>query len=241
VLIRGYDYAALTPGEPLLEQAGFWSNHLLGMVAVGTTGPTPEWFGDDGADTEELSETLLDDLAWPVFRIPFNGDHTAVVVYRNLVGDYGIDFLLTRPDWARAQTVASFDGDWSGPGLSWRSLIRIADTPDLATRGLHAAAGRLLLLLPCLCGAELPVEAPARVAAALAAVGAPDDGAQDTAELLLSGRRAARHRGPGGSPLSGGRPDRETGADEHALLSTLAITEAEGRALAGALGVDPWS
>jgi hypothetical protein len=83
---------------PLLEHAGFWSNHLLGVCwpASGDVRPTPEWFGDDGADTNAMSGILLDAQAWPAFRIPFDACHSAVVVYRNLVGDWGIA-LSTKP------------------------------------------------------------------------------------------------------------------------------------------------
>ena len=36
VLIKGYDYGPLVPGEPLLKRAGIWSNHLLGMCSADT-------------------------------------------------------------------------------------------------------------------------------------------------------------------------------------------------------------
>ncbi len=147
MLIKGYDYGPLVAGEWLLERSGFWSNHLLAMCRFtsGEIRPAPEWFGDDGADTDALA------------------------------------------------------------GLSWRDISHIADTPDLTAPGVHDTEARLLLLLPLLADDELPPEAPARANAALTAVGAPEDSAQDTADHLLRNRRpAASRRGGADSPLSGG-------------------------------------
>jgi hypothetical protein len=53
-----------------------------------------------------MSEILLDAQAWPAFRIPFDVGHSAVVVYRNLVGDYGIDYLLAHPDGTGAEMAS---------------------------------------------------------------------------------------------------------------------------------------
>ncbi len=221
MLIKGYDFGPLVAGEWLLERAGFWSNHLLTMCRFTSGGPrpAPEWFGDDGADTDALSGVLLDDRAWPALRIPFRGGHSAVVVYRNLVGDYGIDYLLTRADRPRPEDLSGFDGDWYGPGLSWREVVHIAETPDLAAPGVHDAAARVLLLLPLLADDALPPEAPARVGAALTAVGAPEGSARETADHLLRNRRpAAGRRGGAGSPLSGGSNRRtEPDSDEAAV------------------------
>lgn len=243
VLIKGYDYGPLVAGEWLLERAGFWSNHLLAMCRFtsGGTRPAPEWFGDDGADTDALSEVLLNDQAWPAFRIPFQGGHSAVVVYRNLIGDFGIDYVLTQADWPRTEVLSSFDGDWYGPGLSWRDIVHIAETPDLTAPGVHDIAARFLLLLPLLADDELPPAAPARVSAALTAVGAPEDSAQDTADHLLRNRRpAARNRGGADSPLSGGsNRHTEPDSDESAVLWALTLTRSQSDALADALGSRP--
>ncbi|MDT0481376.1 hypothetical protein [Streptomyces doebereineriae] len=195
----------------MLEHAGFWSNHLLGLCwpASGDVRPAPEWFGDDSADTDATSEILLDAQAWPAFRIPLDACHSAVVVYRNLVGDYGIDYLLAHPDGTGAEAVANrFDGDWSGLGLVWRDLKRIVVSPDLTAAGVHDPSERLLILLPVLNDAELPADAPAVVEAALTALGAPRHSAAHTAARLLDGRRrSAGHRVLTGSRLSGGSGD----------------------------------
>ncbi|MFI9784270.1 hypothetical protein ACIHEI_12315 [Kitasatospora sp. NPDC051984] len=188
-----------------------------------------------------MSEVLMDERAWPVLRVPFGGGHCAVVVYRNLVGDRGVDYLLTQPDWPRAEELAGYDGDWSGPGLSWRDVVHIAETPDPAAPGVQDVEARLLLLLPLLAEDGLPPEAPARVSAALTAVGAPDDSVREAAGQLLRNRRpAARRRGGAESPLSGGRHHSGQGADESAaVLWALKLTRAQDDALADALGSRP--
>ncbi|GAA1961674.1 hypothetical protein [Kitasatospora viridis] len=193
MLIEGYDGGPLVPSEPLLERAGFWPHHLLTMCRFTPDGPrpVPEWFGADGADTDALSEVILDERAWPTLRLPIRDGHCAVVVYRNLVGDYGIDYLLTHPDRPRSQELATYDGDWRGAGLPWRELLLIAEAPDPAAPGVHDPAARLLLLLPLLADDELPPQAPERVRAALVAIGAPEDSAEHTAAHLLRNRREA--------------------------------------------------
>ncbi|MCF2529983.1 hypothetical protein [Yinghuangia soli] len=196
MLIKGYGAGPLVAGEDLVDRAGFWANHLLSMCryTAGGERPIPEWFGDDGADTDALSDVLMDDAAWPVFRVPFQAGHCAVVVYRNLVGDFGVDYLLTHPDWSRAESVYVDEGDGYGPGLSWRDIDRIARTPDLDAPGVHDPAQRLLLLLPLLADDDLPDEAEAAVADALTEIGAPAETVWETADHLLGNRNWADAR-----------------------------------------------
>ncbi|MEU0299461.1 hypothetical protein ABZ252_08330 [Streptomyces sp. NPDC006175] len=206
MLIEGYD-APLVAGEPLLARRGFWSNHLLAMCGGGPGAgrASPEWFGDDGADTDALSETLFDPGRWPVFRIPAAHGPGAVVIYRNLVGDYGIDYLLTHQGGSGAQRTGSRQGEFSGAGLTWQDLVRMADHPCRTAEGVEDAAARLLLALPLLDDLEVPEAAPARLGAALVSAGAPQETAPETAERLLAhllGR--PRHEAAWGSPLSGG-------------------------------------
>lgn len=207
MLIKGYDVGPLVPGESLLVRPGFWSNYLLAMCGDGWCAerPVPEWFGDDGADVDALSEVLFDPERWPVFRVPAEDGPGAVVVYRNLDGDYGTDYLLTHPGRSSVEEIASWDGDFSGRGLTWRELIRIADSPALAAEGVQGTAVRFLLLLPLLTDPEVPESASARLVAALAAIGAPQDTASITAEHLLAHlTRRSWHDPTWASPLSGG-------------------------------------
>ncbi|MFI8515139.1 hypothetical protein ACIGHB_28835 [Streptomyces sp. NPDC085460] len=166
--------------------------------------PVPEWFGEDGADVDALSEVLFDPELWPVFRVPVEDGPGAVVIYRNLDGDYGTDYLLTHPGRSYAEQIASWDGDLSGTGLTWPELIRIADDPSLAAEGVQDTATRLLLLLPLLTDPDVPETASARLIAALTAVGAPQDTASIAAEHLLAHlTRRSRHDPTWAFPLSG--------------------------------------
>ncbi|MFD9607923.1 hypothetical protein ACFWWS_00990 [Streptomyces sp. NPDC059083] len=206
MLIKGYDVGPLVAGESLLARPGFWSNYLLSMCSDGGCAerPVPEWFGEDGADVDALSEVLFDPEGWPVFRVPAEDGPGAVVIYRNLDGDYGTDYLLTRSGRSCAEQIASWDGDFSGTGLTWRELIRIADSPSFAADGVHDTAVRFLLLLPLLSDPDVPESASARIAAALAVAGAPGDTASIAAEHLLAHlTRRSRHDSSWASPLSG--------------------------------------
>ncbi|MFB7997627.1 hypothetical protein ACFC4G_32975 [Streptomyces sp. NPDC056002] len=206
MLIKGYDDGPLVAGESLLARLGFWSNYLLVLCSDGSCGepPSPECFGDDGADADATSEVLFDPERWPAFRVPAADGPGAVVIYRNLVGDYGTDYLLTHPGRSYAQQIASWEADFSGAGLTWRELVRIADNPSAAAEGVQDAAARLLLLLPLLTDPDLPAAVPARLTTALTAVGAPQDTASSTAEHLLAHiERRSRHDPTWESPLSG--------------------------------------
>ncbi|MEU9088539.1 hypothetical protein [Streptomyces sp. NPDC048357] len=204
--IKGYDDGPLVAGESLLTRPGFWSNYLMAMCGDGSSAarPVPEWFGDDGADTDALSEVLLEPEHWPVFRVPAEDGPGVVVIYRNLVGDYGIDYLLTHPGRGHAQQIASWEGDLSGTGLTWDELVRVADSPSPAAEGVEDTEVRLLLVLPLLTDSDVPESAPARLSAALTSVGAPPVTVFSTAEHLLAHlTRRSRHDPTWASPLSG--------------------------------------
>ncbi|MFJ2938206.1 hypothetical protein ACIO8G_36290 [Streptomyces sp. NPDC087219] len=206
MLIKGYDVGPLLPGESLLVHPGFWSNYLLAMCSDGECAEraVPEWFGEDGADVDALSEVLFDPDRWPVFRVPADDGPGAVVIYRNLDGDYGTDYLITHPGRSYAEQIASWDGDFSGAGLTWSELTQIADNPSLADEGVQDTAARLLLLLPLLTDPDVQETASARLIAALSATGTPQDTASLAAEHLLAHlTRRSRHDPVWTSPLSG--------------------------------------
>ncbi|MDQ0990529.1 hypothetical protein [Streptomyces sp. V3I7] len=151
-----------------------------------------------------MSEVLFDCERWPVFRVPAADGPGVVVIHRNMVGDYGIDYLLTHPGRSYAQQVAGWEGGLSGTGLPWHELVRIAETPSPTAEGVRDTAARLLLILPLLSDSDVPETAPARLGAALTSAGAPQDTVSHTAEhLLVHLTRRAHHDHTWGSPLSG--------------------------------------
>ncbi|MFI8292081.1 hypothetical protein ACIGBL_23375 [Streptomyces sp. NPDC085614] len=209
MLIQGYEDGPLVAGESLTTRPGFWSSyfHRIFGDEPGDARPVPEWFGDDAADTDALSEVLCSPEHWPVFRVPAASGPGAVVICRNMPGEYGVDYLLTQPDRRDAEPVGSReDGSGlSGTGLTWDRLEHIADTPSSsAAEGVEDPSVRLLLLLPLLGDAEVPEAVEPRLSAALVSAGAPRDTASDTAEHLLTRLTdRSRHDPDWASPLSG--------------------------------------
>ncbi|WP_149824538.1 hypothetical protein [Streptomyces tailanensis] len=204
MLIKGFENAPLTEGEDLLALPGFWAAYLMWLSRTEEYDPVPEWFGVDGADADAACDALSDEDRWPVFRIPFAGDHTAVVLGYNLPDDPGTEYFITHPEWGRHGHLATVGGHQAGPGLSWRELTHIARTPDLNAPGVHAEYARLLLLLPALGDQAMPEDAADILGDALAQAGVQ-------ATLGLAGALLAEHplwepaewTLPAASPLSG--------------------------------------
>ncbi|MEU5559103.1 hypothetical protein AB0H47_23680 [Streptomyces globisporus] len=198
MLIEGYGHGPVVAGESLVGRRGFWANHLLAMCGDGTCAEraVPEWFGGDGADADALAEVLFDPEQWPVFRVLVPDGHPVpgvVVVYRNLVDEFGVDCLLGGQDRC---LVA---------GLSWQELIRVTDRPEPPADGVQDVSGRFLLLLPLLSGEWSDEVVRERIVAALVAVGAPEGTVGRAAGHLLGHlERRALHDAVWGSPLSGG-------------------------------------
>ncbi|MEW1910939.1 hypothetical protein AB0442_21200 [Kitasatospora sp. NPDC085895] len=123
MLIHGCDDAPLVAGEELLSHPGSWAAYLLWMCESDDEGAEPgaEWFGADEADVDAVHGTLLNAELRPVFRVPFGGGHTAVVVSRNLPDDGGAEYFVTHPDRRRHRHLATVDGRQAGPGSPGRS------------------------------------------------------------------------------------------------------------------------
>jgi len=187
VLINGYDGGPVVAAEDLMALPGFWAAYLLWMCESDTEDdtPLPELFGVDGADVDAAAEALMDEEAWPAIRIPFAGNHAAVVLHANHPDDAGIEYFVTHPDWHRLGYLATVDGHYAGPGLSWRELLHIARTPDPRAPGVQNPHARLLLLLPALGDQDTPSEASDLVAEALQWAGVPAHASQRLAELML--------------------------------------------------------
>ncbi|MFJ2830962.1 hypothetical protein ACIPC1_25920 [Streptomyces sp. NPDC087263] len=175
----------IAPAEELLGLAGFWPAYFL--PAWDEFMEEPALFGADEADVDAATEALYSaPEAWPAYRIPLTGGHLLWVVHRNFPDDPGTDYLLTHPDWDRDAPLASLEGHFSGPGLSWPELVAVADSAPARDEGVRDPALRLLLLLPVFGDADVPVaEAISRISGALTTVGVAAGAAPGVAERLL--------------------------------------------------------
>lgn len=179
--IPGYESGPLAHRPELLDEPLFWPGHLY-SCAMGEE--TEELlFGADYDSALAFHNRMLGRPDWPIFTVPVNEGCWLHIVYRNLDDDAGTDYLLHHPDWDRAELLASDDGHFMGPALSWPELTAAADNglPGGSTTDPHA---RLLLLLPAFGDTTVPAEAVERLAAALRARTATDDPDRLAAALL---------------------------------------------------------
>jgi hypothetical protein len=223
VLITGYEDYPLVDGSAFLTESAFWAVHSM-AVGVGGLNDVEGGFGVDVDDAEALCEQLLDHDRWPVFHVPLKSGATIHVIYRNLDGDMGLDFVLAHPDWPSDLQLAAVEGCFVGPGLSWPELTAIAEQPPTAA---DSAAGRLLMLLPAMGDANLPDHAAPTLAAALTrTTGAPD--ARRVADLLLYGNKpywspADWQRLADGAIVCDGGHSRRSTSSPHAFTADQAI------------------
>ncbi|MCF1600457.1 hypothetical protein [Streptomyces muensis] len=240
----------IAPAERLLGLPGFWPAFYLPVWDEFAEEPEP--FGADSADVDEAISALHGaERVWPAFRIPMAGGHVLWIVHRNFPDDAGTDYLITHPDWDRHAHLASLDGHYSGPGLSWSELVAVAGSAPAGAAGVVDPALRLLLLLPVFGDADVPeAEAMARTSGALRAVGVAEDVAPEVAEQLLD---HPFWDGPtwtvrGRSPLSGGGAAAASGSplavcdgrySPRTVPAGLGIRADQERALADALAGRP--
>jgi hypothetical protein len=132
-----------------------------------------------GAVAEALG-TLMDPDSWPVFSVRLPSGSSLHVVWRNLEGEAGNDLLLRSGDRS-VHTIASLEGHFTWPGISWAELETAADVAvDLSP---HQA---LHVLIPFV-GDSAPSGAHARILRAMEATGAGDfDLSPDTLLAALS-------------------------------------------------------
>lgn len=114
-------------------------------------------FGDAYDAAEQLHCGLMASKQWPSFSLPLPRGHRLYIVYRTNPDDPGVDYhLLQHPDRDHAETLASDDGHFAGPGLSWRELEAAASNglPGGTTADPHGrlsppSATAIWIALPC--------------------------------------------------------------------------------------------
>lgn len=183
MLIPGYEKDPLVDGAQFLTDSLFWPTYLSDTMASHDPSLVAAAFEVDEADCLNYFDRLTDPDAWPVFRLGLRDGHEIDVVYRNLTGDMGTEFVLCRSGGEYKLDLANVGGHEFRPGLSWPELVAAA-TWSGAPYGVVEPDPRLLLLLPAFGDADLPAEATAMVKAALTTCGA-GSGAAELAEWLL--------------------------------------------------------
>ncbi|WP_433450950.1 hypothetical protein ACQPXS_21545 [Streptomyces sp. CA-142005] len=174
----------LVAGEDLTVEPAFWLAHL--MLTMGDPSADAERYGVDASVYEEMVERLGDPEApWPVLRVPFDGGHTAYVVYANFEDVNNVDFFVRHAEWGRLGYLGQCGADEARPGLSWAELAVLAEAAQNSGEGLTDRSQRLLLLLPMLGDAEMPREARPTVAQALIRCGLRTDAADELAAVLV--------------------------------------------------------
>lgn len=178
--IPGYEDGPLVRGTAYLDDPLFWPVHL-GTSLRGQDAQRAAFDADWDA-AMELYRVLSAEREWPVFSVPLRSGHTIHVVYRNIEGDHGVDYLIHHSAWPAAETLAVDDGHFMGPGMAWPELLSAARQP--ATEGVDDADARLLLLFPTLGDAHLPDDATVVLTAALTALTLIEEPAE-VARMLL--------------------------------------------------------
>jgi hypothetical protein len=197
----------MVPGTHLLDLPGFWFGHWgLDQDFDG--------LGVDAADVEAAGDALfLTGSAWPAFRLPMRGGHDLWVVYSHLdddgkfgatevrVAEAAAEFSVLHPAWPDPARLASVEGHFVGPGLSWAEAVAIASQgPELRSKSGTSAGGndvgadgtvwdadvRLLLLLPAVGDTDVPDRAATtRIASALDAVGLAHKAAKSILDQII--------------------------------------------------------
>jgi hypothetical protein len=188
------DDSVLTDASSWVANDLFWPAFLF---SVGGSETAAVAFAADPADVEAYVEELHHPDSWPFIVLPLASGHRLYVVFRNFEGDAGWDYLLQPAGTDTVVTLAALEGHFRGPAYSWRDLVLVANQRD-STR---SAAERLLLLLPAMGDADLPVAAEQSIAAAFVAVGGhPRYQREVSRELLDASRRFWGARGPATPP-----------------------------------------
>ncbi|RAO42919.1 hypothetical protein GAR06_04806 [Micromonospora saelicesensis] len=171
MLITGYENDPLVDGGQFLTDSLFWPTYLIDTMASHDPSLVTAAFEVGEDDCLGYFRRLTDPDGWPVFRLGLPDRHEIDVVYRNLTGDMGTEFVLCRSGGTSTLDLANVGGHEFRPGLSWPELVAVANWSG-APYGVVKPHARLLLLLPALGDADLPSEAMAMVTVALTGCGA---------------------------------------------------------------------
>jgi hypothetical protein len=151
----------------LLDDVAFWAAYYRSQ-SVDDDDAIADAFGLDVAAIRGMQSRLTASDRWPVFQVGLPDGARIAVVYRNLEEDYGVDYLVI-PDGAAAIRIAALEGEYQGPGISWRELVSVSRSAIFG-----GWPGQILLLLAPMLGDAAATDAKSIgvIAEALTSVGA---------------------------------------------------------------------
>ncbi|WP_127500859.1 hypothetical protein [Actinoplanes solisilvae] len=165
----------IVDGSRFLGVPGFWAAHYLSQTMEDETFVDGVW-GLDRAVVRAVQDELNDPGAWPAFEADLASGGKLVVVYRNFADDAGVDYLLVPDGESEVLRIATTEGEYEGPGISWAELSAVAG----------GSAEILLLLAPMLGDVEADDDEPIAVLAeALRSAGAVAS-AEEMARLIVA-------------------------------------------------------
>ncbi|MFE7529248.1 hypothetical protein ACFU7Y_26525 [Kitasatospora sp. NPDC057542] len=172
---------AVFDGSELMERPGFWAAYFLSQSIEDDVLLAEAW-GVEPVVVRGMQELLSTPSAWPVFEVSIRNGAKLVVVYRNLEDDPGVDYLVVPRADQGCIRIATLEGEYEGPGISWRELLAVA---QLSADPMDQAKV-LLLLAPMLGDVEAATGAGlAILSAALRTVGGVGD-IESVAELIAA-------------------------------------------------------
>ncbi|MFY1661222.1 hypothetical protein [Micromonospora sp. WMMD1274] len=171
----------IADGSRFLEVPGFWAAHYLSQTMDDEAFVDKVW-GLDRVAVRAVQDRLSDPGTWPAFEVDLGVGGKLVVVYRNFDEDAGVDYLLVPSNESDCLRVATTEGEYEGPGISWPELMAVAGGfTDPARR-----AEVLLLIAPML--GDVEADSPAAISLlteALRLTGAVDS-VEEMARLIVS-------------------------------------------------------
>lgn len=119
----------LYDGSELVREREFWAAHFLSQSMEDEDLLIDVWGIEPGA-LRGMQARLSDQSAWPVFQCSLGGEARLVVVYRNVEDDAGVDYLLVPGADRDCIRIATLEGEYEGPGISWLELLGVSRTPS---------------------------------------------------------------------------------------------------------------
>lgn len=168
-------------GADLMGEPEFWAAYCLNQSIEDDSLLARAW-AVEVPSIREMQRALWSPDAWPTFEVPIDGGSSLVVVFRNVEDDSGVDYLVVPPGGRDCIRVATLEGGYQGPGISWDEVLRVANR---AADPL-ARAQRMLLLAPALGDVEVADSGGVDMLAdALRAVGVQAH-SEEVAELIAT-------------------------------------------------------